>query len=120
MNKLNLYKEVIMDHYRSPRHKGRLDTPDRVSEGANPSCGDAVSFDISIRDGIITDIRFQGVGCVLSLAAASMLAELVLHKKCEEVKLFQKEIMLDLLGIPLGPTRVRCALLPLETLQRIC
>lgn len=114
---MNLYHQELIDHYRYPKHRGTLVAPDFCSESYNPSCGDRISWQGHIAQSVITAIAFEGAGCVISQATASMLAQLSLGKSLDNVSEFTKETMLVLVGIELGPTRLKCALLPLETLQ---
>ncbi len=118
MNDWNdLYRENILDHYRSPRNQGTLDQPDITYEDANPLCGDKIRMDFRIRDDRIEAVRFSGQGCSISQAAASMLCEKVEGMKLEDVKKLTREDVLELLGIELGPVRLKCALLALKTLK---
>ncbi|HLF29341.1 MAG TPA: SUF system NifU family Fe-S cluster assembly protein [Anaerolineae bacterium] len=109
--------ENILDHYENPRNKGVLDHPDISHEEDNPVCGDRIRMDLKVADGIITDVRFSGRGCSISQASASMLTEEVLGKPLEEVKRYGKEKVLEMLGIPIGPVRLKCALLSLKVLK---
>ena len=113
----DLAMENILDHYENPRNKGRLDRPDISHEEDNPVCGDRIRIDLQVEDGMITDARFDGRGCSISLAAASMLVEAIKGRPLEEVKHFDKAQVLDLLGIPIGPVRMKCALLSLKVLK---
>ncbi len=114
----DLYREVILDHYKSPRFRGHLDQYTFAYEDDNPTCGDHVHMEILVDDeGKVTDARFDGVGCALSQASADILLENIIGKPLEEVKAFSKEQLLDLLGITLGPVRLKCALLPLKVLK---
>ena len=113
----DLYMENILDHYENPRNKGVLDHPDISHEEDNPVCGDRIRMDLKVADGIITDVRFSGRGCSISQASASMLTEEVLGKPLEEVKRYGKEKVLEMLGIPIGPVRLKCALLSLKVLK---
>lgn len=115
---MDLYKEELLDHYRFPRHKGRLINPDFVSGHYNPSCGDQVSFEVKIENNYISEIAFDGTGCVISMATASMLAQLVKNKPTVYAAQLSSQDILDLIGMELGPTRLKCALLPLEALQQ--
>lgn len=112
-----LYQEELMEHFKNPKNKGRLDNPDITSGEYNPSCGDKVCVDCKICDGVIKDIGFVGSGCVISQASASMITELCKGKTIEEVLELGKDDVLELLGIELGPNRLRCALLTLQALQ---
>ncbi len=130
----DLYRDTILDHYRHPRGRGRLDDPKIHHEGANPLCGDEVILELRVEDGRISDIRFDGRGCSISQASASMLVEAVRGKTLDEVReLIQKvyamlrgEIEPDyeemgdlsaLSGVSQFPVRVKCATLPWHTLE---
>lgn len=114
---MNIYHEHLMDHFRNPRNRGTLEHADFASGVHNPSCGDSVSIAGLIVDGVITTVMFEGSGCVISQGAASMLTELVMGKTVEQALALNKTTMLQLVGLELGPTRMRCALLPLEALH---
>ena len=114
---MNLYHQELIEHYHHPRHRGTLPSPDVASTVHNPSCGDTVSWQICIQKGRIAAIAFQGTGCVISQAAASMLAEYCLGTELEVVCAYTTQTMLNLIGMELGPTRLKCALLPLEALH---
>jgi len=112
------YRERILDHYRHPRHRGHLEAPDLIAEGDNPVCGDRVRFELRLNEqGRVAEAAFSGEGCVISTAAASMLAEHIHGRSLAELNSLTKEDILRLLGIELGPARIHCALLPLEVLQ---
>jgi nitrogen fixation NifU-like protein len=113
----DLYRQNILDHYQNPRNFGTLPKPDISVEDSNPLCGDKIRMDLSIEDGRVTDVRFSGVGCSISRAAASMLTEEIKGKTLEEVKRIGREEVLEMLGIELGPVRLKCALLALKTLK---
>jgi nitrogen fixation NifU-like protein len=113
----DLFRENILDHYKHPRHQGTLAAADISYEDANPLCGDRIRMDLKIADGRIADVRFSGHGCSISLAAASMLCEAVQGKSLEEVKKLTREDVLEMLGIELGPVRLKCGLLALKTLK---
>ena len=114
-----LYREVILDHYKNPRGHGELEGADASAEGQNPLCGDEVSIFVSFgADGdTIKDIRFSGRGCAISQAATSMLMEMAKGRSATEVATLPKEELLDEVGIPLTPIRLKCALLGLGTLK---
>jgi len=114
---INLYRERLMDHYRHPRNKGRLENPVFSSGQFNPSCGDSVSFEAQVQENKITALVFEGKGCVISQATASLLTEFAVGKELSELLKIDKDFMLKLIGMELGPTRLKCALLPLEALQ---
>jgi len=113
----DLFRENILDHYQHPRCHGTLENADVTYEDANPLCGDRIRMDVRVRDGRIEQVRFSGHGCSISQAAASMLCEHVEGKSLDEVKKLTREDVLDMLGIELGPVRLKCALLALKTLK---
>ena len=112
-----LYRENILDHYKHPRNRGTLEHPDITYEDANPLCGDQLRIDLRVEDGKIAQIRHSGHGCSISQAAASMLCERMEGRPLEEVRQLTREDMLEMLGIELGPVRLKCALLALKTLK---
>jgi len=114
----DLYRENILDHYQNPRHYGTLENPDISYEDDNPLCGDVIRLDIKLDDEErISQVAFSGEGCAISQASASMLTEEILGKTLDEVKQISKDDMLELLGIQLGPVRLKCALLSLKVLK---
>ncbi len=113
----DLYRENILDHYAHPRNYGTLEHPDKAAEDENPLCGDHIRMELEVTDGRIGQVRFTGTGCSISRAAASMLTEAVEGKSVEEVKQLSREDVLEMLGIELGPVRLKCALLALKTLK---
>ena len=114
-----LYREVILDHYKNPRGHGELDHPDAEAEGQNPLCGDEVSIYVAFgEDGdTIDEVKFSGRGCAISQAATSMLTEMVRGRSAAEVASLPRDELLDEIGIPLTPVRLKCALLGLSTLK---
>jgi len=115
---MDYYREYILDHHRNPRNYGTLEAPTVHSEDSNPLCGDQLGMDLIVEDNHVTEIRFQGRGCAISQAAASMLSELVEGRTVEEVIQLGKEDILDVLGIPISPARTKCAFLSLRVLHR--
>lgn len=114
----DLYRENILDHYQNPRNYGSLDDPDISYEDDNPMCGDVIRIDVKLdEENRISQVSFSGEGCAISTASASMLTEKVLGKTVDEVKQIGKEDILDMLGIQLGPVRLKCALLSLKVLK---
>ncbi len=109
--------EYLLDHYENPRNYGTLENADISYEEGNPSCGDVIRIDIRTREGRIEDIRFSGKGCVISMAATSILTERVKGKPLEEVRAMTKDDMLEALGIQVSPMRLKCALLGLKVLK---
>jgi nitrogen fixation NifU-like protein len=114
-----LYREVILDHYKNPRGHGALEPADAYAEGQNPLCGDEVSIFVRFgEDGdTIDEIGFEGRGCAISQAATSMLTEMVKGRKASEVAELPKEELLEEIGIPLTPIRLKCAILGLGVLK---
>lgn len=112
-----LLMDVLLDHYRHPHNQGELPDADiRHAEG-NPSCGDQMEIAVRTREGRIEDVRFRGKGCIISQAAASILTDMVKGEPLEKVKSLSREEMLENLLIPIGPMRLKCALLALKVLK---
>ena len=114
-----LYREVILDHYKNPRGHGLIEDADAHAEGQNPLCGDEVSIYVAFGDGgdPSEEVKFSGRGCAISQAATSMLTELVQGRSAQEVATLPRDELLDEIGIPLTPVRLKCALLGLSTLK---
>jgi nitrogen fixation NifU-like protein len=114
-----MYREVILDHYKSPRGHGLIENADAEAEGQNPLCGDEVTISVKFAaDGeTIESIGFEGRGCAISQAATSMLTELVTGRTATEVAALPKEELLEEIGIPLTPIRLKCAILGLGVLK---
>jgi nitrogen fixation protein NifU and related proteins len=113
----SLYREVILDHYKNPRGHGVIDGPDAEAEGQNPLCGDEVSIAVAFEGDTIADVKFQGRGCAISQAATSMLMDMVRGRTAQEVATMSRDELLDEVGIPLTPVRLKCALLGLGVLK---
>ncbi len=113
----DLYREQILDHYRSPRNQGTLDPNDGSFEDTNPLCGDRIRIDLRIEDGIINDVKFSGRGCAISQASTSMLTEMVINQRLDDAEALTGEDMLDELGVEISPARLKCALLGLHVLH---
>jgi nitrogen fixation protein NifU and related proteins len=112
------YREYILDHYRNPRNYGKLEQPDVHAEDSNPLCGDQLALDLQIEGDHVTAVRFQGRGCAISQASASMLSEMIEGKTTQEVIHLGKDEVLDALGIAISPARTKCAFLCLRVLHR--
>ncbi len=114
-----LYREVILDHYKAPRNHGLLEPNDVVAEGQNPLCGDEITVSVRFRDDddVIERVGFEGHGCAISQAATSMLTGLVTGKKAQDVAAMSKDELLEEIGIPLTPVRLKCALLGFGVLK---
>jgi len=114
----DLYREIIIDRYKNPSHRGSLDPHDIAFEDDNPLCGDFIRIELRVsEDEIIEDAVFNGHGCAISQASADLLLDEIQGKTLDEVKELNKEDILDLLGIELGPVRLKCALLALKVLK---
>src|SRR4030066_1237670 len=114
----DLYRELIIDRYENPLFRGNLDPHDISFEDDNPLCGDHIRMDLRINnEGKVSEVAFDGHGCAISQASADLLAESIIGKPLEEVKRLTKQDVLDLLGIELGPVRLKCALLSLKVLK---
>ena len=113
----SIYREAILDHSRNPRNKGTLVPADYSYEDVNPLCGDEIRIDVRSDGERVTEIRFSGRGCAISQAAASMLTEMVEGRPLDEVKAISREDLLDELGVPISPARMKCAMLGLKVLK---
>jgi nitrogen fixation NifU-like protein len=114
----DLYREVIIERYKTPYFRGTLDPHDFSFEDENPLCGDHIRVDVRVNDqDIVTEAAFSGHGCAISQASADLLIESIIGKSIEEVKQLGKQDVLDNLGIELGPVRLKCALLSLKVLK---
>ena len=114
----DIYREIILDHYRNPRNKGSLPNADISIHDSNPLCGDEIDIHLKVEEDMIKDIKFEGRGCAISQASASMLTEQVLNKPLNAVKDIAKEDILENIGLMnLGPARIKCALLSLKVLK---
>ncbi len=114
---MNIYQEELLDHYENPSNYGVLTNPNISHEEDNPLCGDKIRMDLMVDNGIIKEVRFSGYGCTISQAAASMLTEKIEGKSLEEIKNISRDDIMDMIGIPLGPVRIKCALLALKVLK---
>ena len=114
----SIYSEIILDYYRNPRNKGKLDKPQIQARDTNPLCGDVIEIQMEVDgDSKVKDIRFNGMGCAISQASASMLTELVKGKSLDEVRKISKEDILSLIGGELSAVRLKCALLSLKVMK---
>ncbi len=114
----DLYREQILNHYREPRNKGRLDSPDISYGDDNPLCGDRVHIDLRLDgDDRVAEVAWEGNGCAISMASASMLSEMIKGRSLDELRHLGKDDILEMLGIELGPVRLKCALLSLKVLK---
>jgi nitrogen fixation NifU-like protein len=107
-----------MNHYQHPKNRGKLSHPDFESEQYNPLCGDRVSMQGTIQDGQIRKLMFEGTGCVISQATASLLTQKVIGMTIADIQKLDADFIQSLIGISLGPTRLKCALLPLQAVHK--
>jgi len=112
-----MYREFILDHYKNPRGHGVIDDPDASAEGQNPLCGDEITISVAFDGETLEDVKFTGRGCAISQAATSMLMEMVQGKSATEVAALSREDLLEEVGIPLSPIRLKCAILGLGVLK---
>ncbi len=113
-----MYQEAILDHYRNPRNTGKLEEADISAHGDNPLCGDEIAIYLKLdEDTTVADVKFQGTGCAISQASASMLTVYLKGKTLKEVMEVDKERILKILGIPISPVRLKCAILSVEVLK---
>jgi nitrogen fixation protein NifU and related proteins len=113
----DLYREQILEHYKRPHHWGELADADLEFEDTNPLCGDELKVQLKIRDGKVADVAFSGHGCAISQASASMASDEVIGMPVEDLVRLDKSFVLDLLGIDISATRMKCALLSLKVLK---
>src|SRR6476469_4235245 len=114
----DLYRDYILEHYRRPHNFGVIDAPTATQEGSNPLCGDRITPQLGIEDGVLQRVGFTGRGCAISQASASLLTDEIKGKPLTEVESFRADDLLDLLGIDISPARLKCAMLSHETLQK--
>lgn len=114
----NIYRENILDHYKYPRNFGRLKKITGSASDGIVSCGDSLSIDLYVNKEVLSDIKFTGDGCAISMASASMLTEYAKEKSITNLQRLKSDDILKMLGINLTPTRLKCALLSLEVLQK--
>ena len=113
----DIYREAILDHSKHPRNNGTLEHPDFTFEDTNPLCGDEIRVDLDVEGDRVAAVRFSGRGCAISQAAASMLTEMVDGQPIHAVKALTKDDILEELGVPVSPARLKCALLGLKVMK---
>ena len=113
----DLYRENILQHYKNPHNWGELPDADFEADDLNPLCGDELKVQLKVDDGTITDVRFSGHGCAISQASASMASDEIVGMRVEDLLKLDREFVLDLLGIDISATRMKCALLSLKVLK---
>jgi nitrogen fixation protein NifU and related proteins len=114
----DLYRQYILEHYRDPRNHGHLDHPDLHAGDTNPLCGDRIALDLALDGDRVREVRFDGRGCAISQASASMLTERVEGATLDELRAIKPEDIFEMLGVTIGPARQRCALLSLRVLHQ--
>lgn len=115
---MTLYSEDILYHYHHPSHFGTLPHPTCSSNVKNSICGDVIQMELMLEEQVVTDLKFSGQGCAISIASASLLSEFVLNKTKDELMKIDSARIITLLGIEISAARLKCALLPLEALQK--
>ena len=113
----DIYVQNIIEHYRSPSHYGKIAGATSVKTGRSPACGDEITIYVLVDQNKLKKLSFEGQGCAVSISSASLLLNRLQRKDITYLKNFSAEDLLDLLGISLSPLRIKCALLPLETLK---
>ena len=114
----DLYRDFILDHYRNPRNAGTMTNPDATFEDNNPLCGDKIRMDLRVEDGKVTDVKFAGRGCAISMASASLLTEQIKGMPLTEIAKIGKDEVLANVGINISAARLKCALLGIKVLKQ--
>ena len=115
---MDLYREIVLDHYKHPRNFGTLVKKTATIEDGNVTCGDVICMDVLIEEGVVTDIAFRGTGCAISISSASMLTEEMKGKSVAEIMALSGDHVVRYFGTTLTPSRTKCAVLSLEVLQK--
>lgn len=113
----DLYRDYILEHSRRPHNFGIIEAPSASYEGSNPLCGDRITLQLAVRDGLVERVGFTGRGCAISQASASLLTDEIKGRPLAEVEAFRADDLLDLLGIDISPARLKCAMLSHDTLR---
>lgn len=113
----DMYRQRILDHYRNPQNYGEIDDPDLQYMDDNPSCGDEIEMYAVVEDDEVVDVKFDGKGCAISMASASLLTDEVKGMSLDEVREMETEDVQEMLGIELSAARVKCAVLGLKVLE---
>ena len=115
----NVYeRQNILNHFKNPKNFGRLKNPDKTIKVLNSFCGDEIEVDLKIEDGKVTEIGYDNVGCVISTASTSILSDYVKGKTIPEIQKIDKDKLIELIGIDITPSRLKCLLLPIEAIQK--
>jgi len=115
----DLYRDYILEHYRRPHNFGVIEEPSATFEGANPLCGDRITMQLGVKDGVVEQVGFTGRGCAISQASASLLTDEVKGKPLDAVAGIRADDVLELLGIEISPARLKCAMLSFDSLQHL-
>lgn len=113
------YREIIIDHYKSPRNQGEMSNPDKIIDEANSSCGDLIKIYVKLDNGKILDMKWQGIGCAISTAGASMLSEKVVGMNKEDLEIFGEAGVVEMLGGEINAGRMKCATLAYRGLLKV-
>lgn len=113
----NMYKEHILELYKNPSNFGELKNPTHSHTETNTLCGDEVSVNLMVEDGKVKDVKFHGSGCVMSMVSASLLTDKIKNMNVDEIKLLDRDDVLDLVGIKVNPVRLKCVLLSLYAIK---
>jgi nitrogen fixation protein NifU and related proteins len=116
---MSIYQEIILEHYQRPRNYGQIKKPTGILTVNNPLCGDVITMTVIVKGEKVREIKFTGEGCAISKASASMLTEYAKGKSNEQLRKIDSTFIIKMLGVELGPNRLKCALLPLEALQKL-
>jgi len=116
---MDLYREEILEHWQNPNNFGKVADADLVIDQVNPLCGDQVTFSFKIDRGKIKDVAFTGSGCAISVASSSMLSEYIKGKSIKDLEKLTGQKVLDLIGGPVAPARLKCVFLPLEVIRKL-
>jgi len=114
-----IYREQLMEHFKNPKNRGKIDDAQVEVTQNNPMCGDVISMQLKVKDGIIENVVFDGSACAVTIAASSVLTDALKGKSLKEAKKMSKDKLLDLLGVELTTSRIKCASLPLEAVQTL-
>jgi len=115
---MDLYREEFMEIYKNPMNLGVIESPSVFEHGVNESCGDEMDLYLSVENGIVTDAKFKATSCSVGVVSSAILTEVIRGKTLAEVKELNKEKLLELIGVNLTTSRIKCATLPLETLKK--
>lgn len=115
---MDLYREEVMDHYENPRNKGEVSSPSMEGRDTNASCGDMIQYHLKTKDGKLVQVKWMGIGCAISTAAASKLSEWLEGKKVAEVKKMNEDELVELIGFAVSPGRRKCLTLPVRVVMK--